>query len=50
MQGNPNNRFGYAANKDKQPVSSKVETPCEARRKVQSPVEAPVVEKQCKQQ
>ena len=27
-EGNPNNRFGYAANKDKQPaVSSKVETP-----------------------
>lgn len=43
-EGNPNNRFGYAANKDKQPaVSSKVETPVKPEEKVQSPVEAPVV-------
>lgn len=43
-EGNPNNRFGYVANKDKQPaVSSKVETPVKPEEKVQSPVEAPVV-------
>lgn len=43
-EGNPNNRFGYAANKDKQPaVSSKVETSVKPEEKVQSPVEAPVV-------
>lgn len=42
-EGNPNNRFGYAANKDKQlAVSSKVETSVKPEEKVQSPVEAPV--------
>lgn len=43
VEGNPNNRFGYAANKDKQPVvSPKVETPVKPEEKVQAPTEAPV--------
>ena len=42
-EGNPNNRFGYAANKDKQPVvSPKVETPVKPEETVQAPTEAPV--------
>ena len=42
-EGNPNNRFGYAANKEKQPVvSPKVETPVKPEEKVQAPTEAPV--------
>ena len=42
-EGNPNNRFGYVANKDKQPVvSPKVETPVKPEETVQAPAEAPV--------
>ena len=37
VEGNPNNRFGYAANKDKQPVvSPKVETPVKPEEKSSS--------------
>ena len=40
-EGNPNNRFGYAAKRDKQPaVSSKVRNAFVKPEKVQSPVEA----------
>ena len=42
-EGNPNNRFGYAANKDKQPSApTQVATPAKPEETVQAPTEAPV--------
>ena len=42
-EGNPNNRFGYAANKDKQPSApTQVATPAKPEETVQAPAEAPV--------
>lgn len=42
-EGNPNNRFGYAANKDKQPAApTQVATPAKPEETVQAPAEAPV--------